>query len=308
MFCFGNSHSNWYDRKHYDQLYRVWRNMHHGGCRVPWLLYARSGDPKYLEYALNNTEFNLDIGICHYSTPEFESRRKFCNKIKGALTDYKGIVPYHSGGRLPDYNCMTDFMLYYYYLTGNPRGLEVAREWGEAVLTRARDARFSDRRGPATLNSLLNLYLATWDISYRELVEAHYRFIRALQNDEGVFTGHWPTYGPGMVNYWRTTGSEDAADFLVKWANSYLKYNLVTTSGIKNYPVGDSQLAYSYASGFAHYDILAAAYDITGDKKYLADGFGKMLKVAKAGFARNPRGQKSEVRGQKLLRRLYHSP
>lgn len=137
MFNFGDGHTVWdKGRERWSDHYRQWRALHHGAPRVPWLLYIRSGAPKYLLHAVRNTRHVMDIDICHFTTGEFAERAYPEGKIVGALNDYKGLVHWHSGSRLFDYNAMTDYLLYYYYLTGDRRGLDVAKEWGESIKAR----------------------------------------------------------------------------------------------------------------------------------------------------------------------------
>jgi hypothetical protein len=131
---FKDGHTWWNPEEKRWAINRTWRNWHHGGPRPPWILFARSGGPKYLAYARRNTRHCMDVDICHYSTPEFEALAYPRQKIKGALADYKGLVHWNAGGRLVDYNLMPDFLLYNYYFTGDRRSLDVLDEWIQAVL------------------------------------------------------------------------------------------------------------------------------------------------------------------------------
>jgi len=271
LFCYGNSHTYWsYTDKSYNQVDRPWRNMHHGGCRAAWLLYARSGDPKYLEYALRNTRFNLDVGICHYATLEFEDHPlDNSRKLKGALTDYKGIVPWCRGRRLADYNAMTDFMLYDYYVTGDRGGLDVAMEWGEAMKRHiAKPGSYGGRGWAGPCSALVSLYEATWDERLGELAQAYRDNLLASQREDGTFGG-WANYAPWLSwSYWLTRDPKVAAA-AVRWAESARRLNgLVTFEG------------YDYPDGFALYDVQAVAYETARDPAILADALGKMLLTA----------------------------
>ncbi|MHB8996506.1 MAG: exo-rhamnogalacturonan lyase family protein [Armatimonadota bacterium] len=287
MWNFGDSHTSWDMAKgRWSDAYRTWRNTHHGAPRVPWLLYVRSGDPKYLKYALRNTQHILDVDYCHYSTPEFEALEYPRGKLKGALNDYKGIVHWHSGNRLMDYNSMTDFALWYWHMTGDRWGLEVAQDWGEAVRAKF-TAPFGSRSGTGTMSALIDLYADTGDESYRPIIEAFFTHLTTkVQNVDGTvkYSAHvlaywpqhrdkitplgsfpeWENYAPWIERYWDLTHSEAAKKALVAWADSYLE------------GYGDMSSLWGTRE---YMNILAYAYLVTRDPKYLGRGVWELDKA-----------------------------
>ena len=269
MFSFGGAHTYFrHACKDYDRLERPWRLTHHGGPRVPWYMYFRTGRPKYFDRACRNTLHVIDVAYAHHTLPEFLRKRPPSAKILGALNDYKGIVFWNNGARVLDYNAMTDFMLYYYYVTGARRGLEVAQLWGRAC--RRYFGRPSAGRGAAgTLDATLDLYKATWDPDFRDIAERQATYLISLQQPDGNFrVGHWYTYAPWLTDYYALTRSEDAARAIVRWADGFISNRIRSEAGAIS------------GGGYAHYDVLAEAYRITGDMKYLAHGFGRMSVVA----------------------------
>lgn len=288
LWNYGDSHTSWNPTtRRWSDAYRCWRNTHHGAPRVPWLLYVRSGDPKYLAYGLRNARHVLDVDFCHYSTPEFEALDYPRGKLKGALNDYKGIVHWHSGNRLMDYNSMTDFALWYYHLTGDRWGLEVAQEWGEAVKAKF-TAPFGYRSGTGTMSALVDLYTETNDESYRPLIEAFFTHLTTkVQNWDGnsIYSDHvlsywpqykdrktpvgafseWENYAPWIERYWDLTHSDAAKRSLVAWADAYLQgYGDMTS-------LWDTR---------EYINILAYAYLVTGDPKYLGRGVWELDRIA----------------------------
>jgi len=280
MFNFGGGHTTWnFAAKRWADTYRCWRAFHHGAPRVPWVLYLRSGDPKYWRYAIRNARRLMDIGICHHSRPEFEKLPWPPGKIAGALRDYKGLVPWHAGSRLFDYNCCADFMLYYYYRTGDHRGMEVALEWGEAIKKHFRKPR-GTRSGAGVTAALIEVYKATWDSEYKRIIDLHvnHMFDKVQNMDPnkpfdrtippvvadrpgnktpvGAFP-EWENYAPWIERYYDLAGDQRTGERLVAWANAYLAGRGDATSdhGSKEYC-----------------NILAYAYFITGDTKYLSHG------------------------------------
>lgn len=280
MWNFGDSHTSWdMAKRRWNEAYRTWRNTHHGAPRVPWLLYVRSGDPKYLRYAIRNTRHIMDIDYCHYSTPEFEALDYPRGKLKGALNDYKGIVHWHSGNRLTDYNSMTDYALWYYHMTGDRWGFEVAQDWAEAVKAKF-TAPFGYRSGTGTMSALVDFYAETRDESYRPIIESFFNHLTTkVQNVNGTvkYSDHvlsywpqyrdkiipmgafpeWENYAPWIERYWDLTHSDAAKKALVAWADAYLE------------GFGDMSSLWGTRE---YMNILAYAYLVTKDPKYLGRG------------------------------------
>lgn len=293
MWNYGDGHTSWdTGRQRWMDVYRVWRNTHHGSCRVPWLLYVRSGDPKYLRAGIRNARHVLDLDFCHWSTPEAEALPYPQGKLRGALNDYKGIVHWHSGNRLMDYNSMTDFALWYYHLTGDRWGLEVATEWGEAVKAKFTSP-FGSRSGTGTLSALIDLYQETRDDALRPIIEAFFTHLTTkVQNVDGkaTYSSHvesywahlkgkpipvgafpeWENYAPWMERYWDLTRSDAARRALVAWADAYLAG---FGDMVSLWNVGD------YVS------LLGYAYAITGDATYLGRGVWEADRAVGAAYA-----------------------
>lgn len=286
-FNYGDSHTMWnYEAKRWDDAYRCWRGYHHCSGTVPWMLYIRSGDPKYFQWAVANARHLMDIDMCNWTTPEYEKLEYPRGKIKGGLCDYKGLSHWHSGNRLMDYNSMTNFMIYYYYLTGDRRGLDVAEMWGTSVKEKFQKP--SDGRpGAGTSSALMDLYLATGDKTYFELAEKIVKHMLKSQNinNDRTFCGHtlgyvngkgkiipngafsggggWENYAPWLEKYYDLTCDKEAAERMVLWADAY-------TNGY-----GDT--ASIWRTGGDCINVMAYAYFITKDPKYLEYGMFYLL-------------------------------
>ncbi|OGV51606.1 MAG: hypothetical protein A2017_08395 [Lentisphaerae bacterium GWF2_44_16] len=284
MFNYGDGHTGWdFKRNRWSDVYRCWRAFHHGAPRVPWILYVRSGDRKYLDFGIRSARHLMDIDVCNYTIPELEKKPYPDGKILGALNDYKGIVHWHSGSRLFDYNTLTDFMLYYYYLTGDKKGLEAAVQWGESVKKRYNKP-FGHREGAGTTSSLIDLYQATWDEGYKKIIDKQMEYMLSTQNMEeknqnatapkqnsdnkalsnselpyGAFP-QWENYAPWIEKYWLLTGDEKTGQRIVAWADAYIA------------GWGDSCSQY----GGIQVNIPAYAYFVSKDPKYLSYGMKLM--------------------------------
>lgn len=246
----------------YDQMDRPWRLSHHGSPRVPWLLFARSGNRKFADYALQHGQWCADLGFCHYSTPEFE-RLGVEGKIYGGQCDYKGIVPWSRGGRVQDYNSMADFLVWMTAFSGDRRPLEVASEWGECVKQRFKPV--VGRNAAGTLDTLLSLYEATWDMDYRELAE---RQFLAIADQQFLPSGHfrhgpWYDYAPWLAHYHRFTGSGRAADIAVAWST-----RLMNDCWLGDGDLGDDT-KFVPTMGYPLFDVFRIAYESNGDRRIL---------------------------------------
>jgi hypothetical protein len=268
MFNYGGSTSYFRPRQRsYDQLERPWRLTHHGSPRVPWLLFARSGDRKFADYALRHGSWCADIGFCHYSTPALE-RYGLDGKVRGGQCDYKGIVPWSRGGRVMDYNSIADFLLWMTCFSGDRWPLEVADEWGRCVKQRFRP--WVGRSAAGSLDTLLSLYEITWDMDYRELAE---RQFLAIADKEFLPSGYfrrglWYDYAPWLAHYHRFTASGRATEIAVAWTNRLLR----------DCWLGDGTFGedtkFVPEMGYPLYDVFGIAFEATKDPRMLAIAHG----------------------------------
>jgi hypothetical protein len=273
MWIYGQQHTDYNYWEHRWDIYRLLSQLHHNGPLWPWIMWIRSGDPDYLDFALANTRAVADTGFCHHSRPEFEALPWPKGKWRGGLTDYKGLVPWNSGDRVPDYNSLSSFLLWNYYLTGDGWMREVALEWGEAA--KRRGPHSFGRSASGTTRATLDLYSDTWDTGlipiYRRTTEAHL----TMQLPSGAFA-EWSSYTPWVAEYLRFTGSESARQVLLKWADAYM-------DGYGDVP--------SNSSGYGTYiDIPASAYFASGDLKYARESRG-LLEYWLAGMCDDPESQ-----------------
>ena len=281
IFNWGAGHTGWnFARKRWSAA-RIWHGAHSGMPRVPWIMYLRSGNPKYLRRAVRYTRHQVDIGYCRYTTPEFAKSRPGGRmrypeqKLKGALCDYKGLVHWHSGCRLPDYNSQTDFLLYAWYVTGDYRAREMALEWGEAAKRLYATSVYRrktplGRGGASMMCALMALYQHTWDPACLELTERHYKRLigpKSLKPDGG-FKG-FPAYAPWLTRYVRLTNNAQAKKILLRYAD-------VLCSSFRG-----GRPPHLVTNGI-YTNFLGEAYHISRDPKYLAVGRGIVQRAGRS--------------------------
>ena len=261
MWNFGDRHSRWDPANKRVPVNRTWANHHHGNPRTYWLLYLRSGDPKYLTAARRQALHLMDVDICHYSTPEYEAKGYPVGKIPGALCDYKGLVHWHSGNRLYDYNNLSDYLFYDYYLTGYRRAVDVARETADSVARFPRGGN-SGRDGEGPVASLCFLYEATWDARLLPQLQTYVASLLESQTDAshelgpGAFPG-WAGYAPWLPRYIHLARDPIAIRSLEKWCD------FVTDNAF-------------YGSGGAMWHDLTEGYRRFGKREYLSKGMAEM--------------------------------
>ena len=233
---YGDSHTWWnQELNRWDDFYRTWKGYHHSSGSFPWLLALRKGDFDLCRWAIDVSMHLMDIDICNWSTKESEApvkdrKLQWRRKVKGGLNDYKGLSHWHAGSRVPDYNSQTEFAILYTFITGDPRGLDVAKMWGEAALKYS-TWNFYGRMATGMISALTDLWLATGDKRYLALADKQIASLERLQIkkkqplsskvQEGAFLG-WVNYQPGIQKYYDATGSAIAAEILKKWAKNVI--------------------------------------------------------------------------------------
>ncbi len=238
------------------RYYRLWAGYHHGRARVPWLLYLRSGDPRYLNFARANALHLMDVDTCHFATPQFITHpNEAARKAVGGMGDYKGIVHWHTGARTGEYNSQLDFLLYDYYLTGNRRAWDVIAETADLAVLNGNVA--PERQGAGCISIWLDYYKATFNAP---------ALLRIAQDLPRMYVKpayeHNPasiTYAPFLEPWIEYSRDPVATAFLLQFADTYVKENPLQ---------GNAGL---FAGGAGR--PLEFAYRLTGDPKYLHAGW-----------------------------------
>ena len=137
MWNYGAYHKGYFPTLDRAKLHRHWMAFHHGGPRWPWLVFARSGDPKYFDFAETHARHNMDVATCNWEDVEYnkkywgKSPRSWLSlKYRGGLCKYNCLVHWNAGGRM-GYNSIVDYALWYYYMTGYQRAWDVAMMHGQ---------------------------------------------------------------------------------------------------------------------------------------------------------------------------------
>ena len=203
QFIWGGMHDDWdggVPRR--ARIHRVWGNGHFSVARIPWMQYARTGEPAHLRQARDASAFLRDIAMVHYASPE----RSFPHHRVGAMYHCYGFAPWAGDTTLAGHPLSTDWLAYDYFMTGNRRSLDVMREWIDGIKDLSPGGN-GTREGIQTLSMLIEAYRLTWDPALLELMRrfADTIFARPLA-DQG-----WWDYEPLLLARWHgLTGSEIA--------------------------------------------------------------------------------------------------
>lgn len=245
---------------------RYWFNNEYGAAQGPWLMYLRSGDRKYLRFAERHTRHIMDVDTIHY-------RPQDPGKVGGQhvhnFKQHWAAVP-NMG------HTFLEYALYHYYVTGDVRGLDVAREHGQYVLdwwartkpNVRRPIERMDRFWHNPIRALVPIYEATWDERYRAAYEEIVETV--LSSDMLRHCSHVGHYtAKAHSRYCEATHDARLKNVFVQIAERYHRRFGVPATSI-------------YA-----YELLSYAYELTGDERFLQRG-ADALRVAISTVNRDP--------------------
>ena len=242
-WTWGAAHSLWTEKDQRWSIWRLFRNTHHGATKGYWYLFARSADPKYLAFARRATEFVADLGMCHYADTDLRHLRYY-GKVVGAVCDYKGYVPWHSGSRF-GYNTYADFLINWHYFTGHPRAADVLDELHRFYLRHHRGAATGGRAGASRFESACSLYAHTLDGRLLGYLNRSLATPRRNQSEVG-FIPSGREFGTWLPYYINLTSDPVALDMLKRWAYADLKQPWWYDFEGKNWQPNWATQAYAY--------------------------------------------------------------
>jgi hypothetical protein len=220
MFNYLDAHADnsWYmsverfgDRGPAWMLNRVWNAGHHGVPRLGWLLYFRSGDRRYLEYARPNAQHVMDVDVTHFHPKGLDLFRHVAANTQdlqhrqGAMYHCKGYVHWGGDSSISGHLSNFDFALWGYYLTGNRRLLDGVRVWLDALVEMG-GYPVIGRDGIQVTGELPEVLQWEWDPAVLDLLDRYavMTFSTPLK-DQG-----WYNYTQLFTRYWWFSRSRKA--------------------------------------------------------------------------------------------------
>ena len=272
MWNFGSYHQSYLPTLDAAGIHRHWPGFHHGGPRWPWLVFVRSGEPRFYDFAEAHSRHLMDTCTSNWEDAAYNKKywknegwwgSNMSLKYRGGLCRYKGLVHWFAGMRM-FYNCQADYALWHYYLTGYQRAWDVAMAHGEFLL-RARDqiddtkskAVYLGRSGMARGSMAITLYDATRDERYLNLAREQMALL--LQNsDEKPGEGYREIYyAPFVERYLAVVGDDKLKQHVIQWARDRMA----------------EQRAWNGRDQF--YSLMALGYQFTGEVEFLKYGLAQ---------------------------------
>lgn len=152
---------SWHDGAYFGggkwHLYRLYNTTHHYDSYMPWLFYARSGDPFYLSAGMANIRQLSDVQIIHYDQPDYPHRELHFGqgRLVGSTRHSNGFNTWGGDHAVLYHSTCYNSLIAAYYLTGDLRLREVVvDEWQKTLV--------SDRKNPqfAMASAALRKYTA----------------------------------------------------------------------------------------------------------------------------------------------------
>jgi len=187
-----------YDWKVHDwgpRLDRYWLNNGRGWSIVPWLMWMRSGERRYLDEAEQNSRHVMDLDISH--VPEWDGAPDY--KHRGGIYSYAPVQAGLGPGKTADRYGDTEYLGTYFYLTGYERAWDVLTMRKEALrrfdhsalfeLTREQFIGDWTRNTYRTFGELAIAYEATHDPDIKVLAMQYLDFLMTMQREDGWMPG-----------------------------------------------------------------------------------------------------------------------
>jgi hypothetical protein len=196
------------------ELYRLYNATHHYEAFMPWLFYARSGDPFYLTQGAANIRQLTDVQVIHYDNPdypheEFHSGQK---RLVGSTKHTNGFNTWGGDHGVFSHHTCYNAMMQAYYLTGDLRLRDVLLAWQTTIVSDRANPEFarSDRSlnvregGGArdnanALGELIDLYQMTWHPALLSLMAP---MLDAYLQPNGMSTWGQPLHN--LLSYYRS--------------------------------------------------------------------------------------------------------
>ncbi len=138
MWLYRPWHHNTYLGNGKWDLYRLYNATHHYEAYMPWMLYARSGDPFYLTQGAANIRILTDLQIVHYNDPAYTHREYYNGqaRLPGAVKHTNGFNLWGGDHCVLGHPTCYNGVILAHYLTGDLRLREVlVEEWQKTLVS-----------------------------------------------------------------------------------------------------------------------------------------------------------------------------
>ena len=230
-----------------------WRRMlsrFYGICVMPWTQFARTGQRRYLRWAIDNARHVMDIDMCHLTNTSEEIGR-FPRYRGSRYGGNGGIIHYGHRPYVMGCDSHVSQWTYCYYLTGYRRAWDVLLEEGEYYLNR--DVHYDPTKRPyytrhtgGGMRTMTTLWNATWDQRYLEMARglAKLCYTYAANEGKGLVRRDDVYMNAGLVTYYQATGDERMKELFL---------NCMRDINESRSPEGDERAYKFYGPAIAYY-------------------------------------------------------
>lgn len=233
MFDYGDFKTHYQNKRWY-----MWANNEPAQDFMFWLQFMRTGEQRYFRAADAASKHTMDVDNIHWpASPRYNAATNdavvyWDYEDQAPGTPYLGIGRRHASQHwisLLSAHVWIQGWIAAYYLNGYHRGLEVARQTGDAYIRRIwGEHGLTGRRLYLSVWNLVELYDATKEEKYWEELGDRVDMMLELQKEPDQYQalvmdryGYSQVYAShGLSQYYRVTGDEQVKNALVRHARA----------------------------------------------------------------------------------------
>ncbi len=284
MLNFGDSYDSNYTAQGRGGGKLVWVNNEYDFTHACALLFVRTGIRRFLDYVIASASHWMDVDVCHYHKDPLCLGGQWEHTNNHVLNSK--IVCSHE---------WVEGLLDYYHFTGDERGLETALGIGENVLKLldqpmyAKPGESSARETGWALRTLTALYAETNDkkwlskcdkiiSDFRSWEKQYGHWLSPYTDNTVIRVGFMISVAIGsLMRYYRHFPDEDVKGMILRAVDDLIENCYVESWGAFYYKELPSLNRIN--GNTLLLESLTAAYDLTGDSKYLQYGIQTFKKA-----------------------------
>lgn len=253
----------------------VWTNNEYDLPHAALLMYARTGERRFMDYLLVAAEHWMDVDVCHFSEDPLRHQGQVIHSAR------------HVSGGVTVSHEWVEGLLDYYHLTGEQFAYETALGIGENVLRHLEQPALRTPAGSAAretgwaLRTLVALYRETHDERWLAPAQRIVEQFDAWQRQYGAwlapYTDHTLARVPFMIavaanslmRYWRVRPEVRVGEMIVNAVRDMMEHCLMPDGRFYYKELPSLQRR---SAGGLVLEALACAYEICGDVSILEAG------------------------------------
>lgn len=254
----------------------VWTNNEYDYPHAMYLMFAKTGTRRFLDYANVAASHWMDVDVCHYSSNT--------SRVGGQWEHTMG----HCGaGLMVCSHEWVEGLLDCYHFTGNKRALDTALGIGENVLKLLETPMYQTsgesnaRETGWALRTLTALYVETWDKKwtdkcewivghFKEWIEEYGEWVAPYTDNTTVRVGFMISVAVGsLMRYYRVFPNEELKKMILSAVDDLVD-NCLMDNGLFYYKELPSLSR--NGNNTLLLEAMTIGYELTGDKRYLSYG------------------------------------